>query len=250
MSVTYRKGFPGTQMDIAFASETPITVFFGRSGAGKSVTLRSIAGLLTPDSGLIKVAGETYFDSGRGINLSAQRRRTGYVFQSYALFPHLSVAENLKLGMGSSGRTADSQAQKILEEVGIVPLGSRKPGDLSGGEQQRVALARALARQPRILLLDEPFSAVDAPSRARLRMLLKEVLRQRDIPAVLVTHHASEAFSLGDIIVVMDKGKVEQVGPPDEVFHKPKTLTTARLEPKNDSGEPPFPSSDSTCGYW
>jgi len=230
LEIKYIKKFPEKTMDISFRSERAMTVFFGRSGAGKSVTLRSIAGLVVPDSGTIKVGDKVYFDSKSRINLTPQERRTGYVFQSYALFPHLTVAENLLLAMKTvPKRETRYEVRELLEEVGIPELHDRLPGDLSGGEQQRVALARALARNPQVLLLDEPFSAVDVPSRVRLRTLLKRVQRHRNIPTILVTHQALEAFTLGELIVVMDHGKVEQVGPPEEIFYRPKTLTTARL---------------------
>lgn len=217
-------------MNIEFESTNGITVFFGKSGAGKSVTLRCIAGLLVPDKGEINVGGKTYFSSAQKINLAPQNRKTGYVFQSYALFPHLTVAENLLLVMnGIPKNEAARKMNELLGEVGISELADRYPERLSGGEQQRVALARALARNPEVLLLDEPFSAVDVPGRDRLRLLLKKVQRQRNIPAILVTHQAYEAYSMADQIVIMNKGRVEQVGTPQSVFYKPKTITTARL---------------------
>lgn len=217
-------------MNINFRSSKGITVFFGKSGAGKSVTLKCIAGLLEPDQGEIVVGNKTYFSSNQKINLAPQNRKTGYVFQSYALFPHLTVAENILTVMnGLSKNEAMSKMQELLSEVGISELAGRYPERLSGGEQQRVALARALAREPEVLLLDEPFSAVDAPNRDRLRALLKEVQRQRNIPTILVTHQAYEAFGMADTIVVMDKGKIEQVGTAHDIFFQPQTVKTARL---------------------
>lgn len=228
--VDFKKQFPDRSMDIKFASDSGITVFFGRSGAGKSVTLRCIAGLVEPDNGEIVVGGKVYFSSEKKINLAPQNRKTGYVFQTYALFPHLTVSENLLIVMNSPANQANRQkVRDLLSEVGIAELENRYPGGLSGGEQQRVALARALARDPEVLLLDEPFSAVDVPGRDRLRLLLKKVQRQRNIPAILVTHQSFEAFSMADNIVVMNKGSVEQIGSPQDVFYRPITITTARL---------------------
>jgi molybdate transport system ATP-binding protein len=207
-----------------------VTVLFGPSGSGKTTVLRCLAGLDHPDEGHIQFGDDVWFDTARRIQLTPQRRNVGYLFQEYALFPHLTVAGNVAYGLG---RLARSQRRLRVAEVltlfGIAGLANRYPHQISGGEQQRVALARALARRPRLLLLDEPLSALDAPTREPLRRELKQLLATLNVPALLVTHDRVEALALGDAVVVMDGGGVRQSGPIQEVFDRPKSAAVARI---------------------
>src|SRR5262245_31878197 len=192
-----------------------LTVLFGPSGSGKSTTLRCLAGLDRPERGVIRFGDEIWFDAARGIFLPPQRRRIGYLFQDYALFPHLRVAENIGYGLG---KVAASERRKRFEEItallGLVGLEDYYPRQLSGGQQQRVALARALVCRPRLLLLDEPLSALDAPTREQLRHELRHWLTKLAVPGIVVTHDRVETLALGDHVVVMDHGRVRQCGQP------------------------------------
>ncbi len=207
-----------------------LTVLFGPSGSGKTTTLRCLAGLERPERGHIHLGHETWFDSDRRIFLPPQKRRIGYLFQDHALFPHLNVTHNIAYGLGALGRAERQQRVKEIKELlGLSGLGHRYPGQISGGERQRVALARALVCRPRLLLLDEPLSALDVPLREQLRRELRRSLARLGIPAVLVTHDRVEALSLADFVVVFDEGRIRQSGPVEEVFSKPADLTVARI---------------------
>ncbi|MCC7176087.1 MAG: ABC transporter ATP-binding protein [Bryobacterales bacterium] len=207
------------------------TILFGPSGAGKTTVLRCLAGLETPDRGLIRFGEEIWFDGRAGICLTPQARRVGFLAQDYALFPHLSVRENVEYGLAGKSRAERQQAAaRMLEFFEITKLAGRKPPEISGGEAQRVALARALAPSPRLLLLDEPLSALDVPTRSRVRTELHRHLRAIRIPSLLVTHDRTEAVSLGHNIVVMVEGDVRQAGPVEEVFRRPAgTLVAATV---------------------
>ncbi|HWC98858.1 MAG TPA: ABC transporter ATP-binding protein [Candidatus Sulfopaludibacter sp.] len=201
--------------------EAPVTVLFGPSGAGKSTLLRMLAGLERPTSGRIVFRGETWFDGGVPIDLPPQRRRAGFLFQEYALFPHLTVLENVAYA-------ADRRkAAELLERFGISELAGSKPGSISGGQQQRVALARALAAGPSLLLLDEPLSALDAGTRTRTRRELRRMLTESGIPSIVVTHDRTEAIGLGDTLAVMVAGAIRQTGPVQEVFRRPSDAEVA-----------------------
>src|SRR5215510_9535052 len=207
-----------------------LTVLFGPSGAGKSTTLRCLAGLDRPESGIIRFGDEIWFDAVRGIFLPPQRRRIGYLFQDYALFPHLRVAQNIGYGLGKV--TAPERRQRIEEItalLGLVGLEDHYPSQLSGGQQQRVALARALVCRPRLLLLDEPLSALDAPSREHLRRQLRDWLVELRMSTVLVTHDRIEALALGDHVVVFEAGRVRQSGSVQQVFSAPVDVAVARI---------------------
>jgi molybdate transport system ATP-binding protein len=208
---------------------TPVTVLFGPSGAGKTTLLRCLAGLEKPGEGFIRYGDETWFDAGRSLCLPPQPRRLGYLFQDYALFPHLSVEANVSYGLRSMSKPERlARVAEVLERLGIEELRSRHPGQISGGERQRVALARAVAPRPRLLLLDEPLSALDAPTREKLRVELRKQLLQLDIPAIVVTHDRTEALALADLLVVMAEGRVRQTGPAHEVFQRPADLAVAQ----------------------
>jgi molybdate transport system ATP-binding protein len=207
-----------------------VTVLFGPSGCGKTTVLRCLAGLERPDEGEIRFGGERWFEASAGVSLPAQRRGIGFVFQDYALFPHLDVTANV--GFGLAGLPAGEQRRRVaamLDRLELGGLAGRRPRELSGGQQQRVALARALVREPRLLLLDEPLSALDAVLRDVLRDELRRLLLQAGIPAVVVTHDRNEALVLGDDLVVMDEGRVLQSGPVIEVFNRPASAEVAGI---------------------
>jgi molybdate transport system ATP-binding protein len=199
----------------------PVMVLFGPSGAGKTTVLRSIAGLDTPDSGSIMCGAEVWYDGARGIDLAPQKRRVGYLSQDYALFPHLTVRRNV--GYGVRGWALDP----LLARFDLAGLADRYPRQLSGGERQRVALARALASQPQLLLLDEPLSALDAPTRLRMRTDLRQTLASVQIPTIVVTHDRIEALALGDSIAIMIGGKLRQTGAVESVFDCPADAEVA-----------------------
>lgn len=195
-----------------------ITVLFGPSGCGKTTILRSLAGLHRPQRGVIRLGSETWFDSAENICLSPQVRDIGFLFQDYALFPHLTVLQNIGYGLNQLTSLARQQRiDEMLRPLNLAGLESRYPHQISGGQQQRVALARVLARRPRLLLLDEPLSAIDNSLRAQLRLELRRVLTEFGIPVVLVTHDPVEATALAHQVVVMSNGQVIKTGTIDEV---------------------------------
>jgi molybdate transport system ATP-binding protein len=207
-----------------------VTVLFGPSGSGKTTALRLLAGLERADRGILRFGGSTWSDAARGFHRPPQARDLGFLPQAYSLFPHLSVAANLGYGLVSlSARERTNRIGELVALLGLRGLEDRHPGELSGGQQQRVALGRALARRPRLLLLDEPLSALDHPSQLRLRKELREMLRTLDIPTVLVTHDRAEALQLGDRLVVMDQGRVCQSGDIQQVFDRPTDPAVAAI---------------------
>ena len=223
----------------------------GPSGSGKTSVLRAIAGLLKSPSlqGRVQVGPEPeqlWFDSERGIHLAPQQRRVGLVFQHYALFPHLTAIENVALAAGKTW--ARDQFDALFERMGLAGLQHRRPAHLSGGQQQRVALARALAREPQVLLLDEPFSAVDAPTRQTLYRELAALRQRIAIPMVLVTHDLNEARRLADRVVILDAGESLQVGPPAKVFASPRNARVAELVGIQNHFQGQFFSGDQTGG--
>jgi len=207
--------------DVSFTAEDgKITALLGPSGSGKSTALRMIAGLERPTAGRITIAGE---DQTR---TSVQERRVGFVFQHYALFRHMTVHQNVEFGLRVRKEAPDARRARVLELLDLVhmtPFADRYPGQLSGGQRQRVALARALAPQPKVLLLDEPFGALDAKVRHDLRRWLDELHREIGVTSLLVTHDQEEALELANTIVVMHEGRVEQVGSPADVYDRPAT---------------------------
>ena len=207
-------------------------VLVGENGAGKTTILNILAGLLHPDRGIIRVDADTYFASALGIAVPAEARSIGYVFQDYALFPHLSVFENVAFGLraeGLRGTAVRSRVRAILERFRVLDLADRRPPGLSGGEQQRVALARALVLQPRLLLLDEPLAAIDFRTRTEVRAELRRLLQ--DLPGVtlFVTHSPVEAMVFGDRIAVVESGRISQTGTRDELLRQPRSRYVAEL---------------------
>jgi molybdate transport system ATP-binding protein len=230
LEVQLRKRLPGFSLDVQWATGTGVAVLFGPSGAGKTLTLQCLAGLVRPDSGRIAVDGRVLFDSAAGIDVPPQQRQVGYVFQGYALFPHLSVLENVAFGLRHRPRAERrARAADVLARLGLGGLEQRFPRELSGGQRQRVALGRALAIDPAILLLDEPLSALDAPLRRALRDELRAILSDWRTAAVLVTHDFTEGYRLADRIVVYDGGRVIQAAPRAELLWQPASEQVARI---------------------
>jgi molybdate transport system ATP-binding protein len=201
------------QLDAAFTSSSKRIALFGPSGAGKSLTLRAVAGLLRPDAGRIEINGRVLFDSQAGICLPAQARRVAYLFQDYALFPHLTVAQNIAFGLRRGWRNpprreVGPEAKRWVDAFELGAIVGSYPGEISGGQKQRVALARALMLQPDILLLDEPFSALDAHLRGRMRQELSALQRQLDVPMLLITHDPADVDALADEVFEVRDGKV------------------------------------------
>jgi molybdate transport system ATP-binding protein len=205
-----------------------LLALIGLSGSGKTTTLRSIAGLYRPREGRVRCNGSVWLDTGRGLDLPPHRRPVGLVFQTYALFPHMTALGNVVAALGH--RPAGERVARARDLLALVHLGgfeARRPAALSGGQQQRVAVARALAREPAVLLLDEPFSAVDRPTRRRLHGELAELRQSVRIPIVLVTHDVEEAVALADRLCVIDQGETLQAGRPAELLARP---ANARVE--------------------
>lgn len=213
-------------VDLGVGSETLALV--GPSGAGKSTVLRAIAGLLRPVRGRIAMAGTAWFDGAARVNLAPERRSVGYVFQDYALFPHLTVGENVAFGGGDA-----AAARSMLDRFGIAHLAGERPGAISGGERQRVALARALARRPSVLLLDEPLSALDTRTRSQVRGELQTLLPELGLPTILVTHDFNDAAALGDRVGVLQQGTLRQVGTPHELLSAPADAFVASFTGAN-----------------
>ncbi len=200
----------------------------GPSGAGKTTVLRLIAGLARPDRGRVQCGGDVWVDTARGVSLAPERRSCGYVFQEYALFPNLRAWENVGYGMsGVPRRQRRERAHELLARLELASLAEARPATLSGGERQRVALARALAREPKVLLLDEPLSALDSRTRASASRELAAVLGAADIPALLVTHDFEEASLLADRVAVIDRGRIVQSGPAVELAAAPASAFVA-----------------------
>lgn len=211
----------GGTMDLQIKAEIPDRSFvtlYGPSGAGKTSMLRIIAGLLNPDEGTLSVNGVPWFSSEQKINLSPQRRNVGYVFQDYALFPHMSVRQNLEFALTNS--SDNSTVDELIELMELGQLENRKPDTLSGGEQQRVALARALAQKPQILLLDEPMAALDYKIRLKLQDYLLEIHREFGLTTFLVSHDISEISKLSDLVLVLENGLIKEQGTPEDIFVK------------------------------
>ena len=196
--------------------ENEFVTFFGESGAGKTTVLRMIAGLTKPDAGLIRAGNEVWFDSERNIDLPIQKRNIGFVFQDYSLFPNMTVEENLEFA--APYRNSQDRIKEMLGAVGMMGLKDRRPHQLSGGQNQRVAILRAVLRNPKLLLLDEPFSALDIDLRLRLQEEVFEIHKKFGGTTIFVSHHIAEVFKLSDRVLVIEQGKIARAGTPEEVF--------------------------------
>ena len=234
LSADFEKRFAsGTTIQAAFsqpAARAAVTVLLGRSGSGKTTILRCLAGLERPDRGTITYDSAPWFDANRRINLPPEQRRIGFLFQDYALFPHMTVEQNIAFALHHDARDVRAtRVRELLDEFQLAGLEHRYPRQLSGGQQQRVALARAISRRPRLLLLDEPLAALDGPTRDEIRPGLKRFLNRLDIPTYVVTHDRLDAIVLADRILVVDQGRIVQSGLTRDVFSTPVNAGVARL---------------------
>ena len=231
LEVTIDKRFEGFTLHADFTAGNTAAAILGASGCGKSMTLRCIAGIVKPDSGRIVLDGRVLFDSEKGINLPPQQRNVGLLFQNYALFPNMTVEQNILCALKKEKDPAARKAAcgSALRAMRLEELAHRLPSELSGGQQQRAALARILAGRPRILMLDEPFSALDSYLREEVEGEVGSLLSNFDGTALLVTHDRDEAYRLCREVIVMDSGEVLRAGTTKEVFADPRRLTAARL---------------------
>jgi molybdate transport system ATP-binding protein len=217
-------------LDVDLQAKAGITVLFGPSGAGKTLTLDSIAGFVRPDEGRILLDDEILFDGASGVHLAPRARRCGYVFQNHALFPHMTLRGNLEFAVERlPRRERHRKVAEMLEKFHLAEVSGSRPYQLSGGQKQRCSIARALIGSPRLLLLDEPARGLDAPLRAELYAALRQVRQEFEIPALLVTHNFEECFELGDEMLVVREGRVVQSGTPRKVFEHPANVDVARL---------------------
>lgn len=217
-------------LDVSFEMENELVVLFGPSGSGKTTLFKCISGITDPDNGKVTLGNKVYYDKEKKIKLPIQKRNLGYVFQNYTLFPHMSVRKNIECGLKSWEKQArEIRVMEMLSLFHVEELEARYPSQLSGGQKQRVALARALAPKPELLLLDEPFSALDNEIRNELTKKIKNLKSKFEIPILFITHSLEEAFLLADRILVLYDGKVQQLGTPEEIFYYPKNLYVAKL---------------------
>lgn len=235
LQVNFKKKYDNFHLDINFTADKGITALLGPSGCGKSVSLRTIAGINGADSGFISLKDDkddtVFYDSLSRINMPASARQVGYVFQNYALFPHLTVAQNICYGLNKLSK--EHQKQKLnamLQTIDMLDYGSHYPHEISGGQQQRVALARTLVTEPKLLLLDEPFSALDSHVKQSLEIELLRIIRETFTgTALLVTHNIEEAYRLSDNIVIISEGRTIQQGAKANIIHNPSSTEVARL---------------------
>ncbi len=224
LEVRLKKELPGFDLDVSWSIGDELAVLFGYSGSGKSLSLRMIAGLIKPDAGRIVLNGEVAFDSATKVWMPPQDRSLGFVFQNLALFPHMTVLQNIAWGLkGLDKRTQHERAEEYLVCFHLQDLAKRLPRQISGGQQQRVALARALARRPRALLLDEPFSALDLPLKMELWDVIRDIRDRLHIPIVVVTHDPIDARTLADHLIVYQAGRVLRSDAPVRVLQEPNS---------------------------
>jgi len=217
-------------LDIDFVIRAGFTILFGASGSGKTTLLDCIAGLQTPDRGCISVPDALLFDSVKRVNVPPSRRSVGYLLQSLALFPHMTVEQNVHYGLnGLPARERERRTGEILESFRIASFAKRRPRELSGGERQRAALARTLVTRPRVLLLDEPLTALDALTKSQIVADLRAWNRAQQIPILYVTHQREEVFALGEHVIVLEHGRIVAKGSPQEVLHRPELESIAQL---------------------
>jgi molybdate transport system ATP-binding protein len=221
------RDFP-LEVDIA-AKDGETVVLMGNNGSGKTTVLNLAAGLMRPDEGVIEVDGRMLFDSGTGVDLPVEQRNVGYVFQNYALFPHMTVYDNVAFGLRMKRQPVESEVREELETLDMWDLRNVRAAKLSGGQKQKVALARSLVTRPSLLLLDEPLSALDAQMYGTIRETLRERIKKGRIPAIIVSHSLRDARELGDRVFVMDRGQVVLSGEPEDVLRKGQSLFVDNL---------------------
>src|SRR6202163_2904182 len=236
ISARLRKTFPARpdsasfSLDLEFQAAAGVTVLFGPSGSGKTLTLHLVAGVVRPDDGRILLDDEILFDGATGISLPPQARNCGYVFQDYALFPHMTLRQNLEFAAERRPRLErHRRVNEMLERFRLGDAAGRRPHELSGGQRQRCSIARALIGGPKLLLLDEPAQGLDAPLRFELYDVLRQVRADFKTPVLLVTHDLDECFELGEEMLILREGKIVQSGPPSNILEQPANLEVARL---------------------
>ena len=227
---TPREDSSGFMLDLEFQAGAAVTVLFGPSGSGKTLTLDSVAGFVRPDEGRILLDDAILFDAATGVHLTPQARQCGYVFQNYALFPHMTLRQNLTFAAEQRPRLErHRRVNEMLERFRLTEAAGRRPHEVSGGQRQRCSIARALIGGPRVLLLDEPAQGLDAPLRAEFYEVLRQVRADFKTPVLLVTHDLDECFELGDEMIVLHDGRIVQSGPPANILRAPASLDVARL---------------------
>jgi molybdate transport system ATP-binding protein len=236
LELRIRKRFTGRadsapfSLDVEFRASGGVTVLFGPSGSGKTLTLDAVAGFTTPEEGRILLDGDILFDAATGVDLPPRARHCGYVFQNYALFPHMTLRQNLAFAAERRPRLErHRKVSEMLERFHLTDAAGRRPHEVSGGQKQRCSIARALIGSPKLLLLDEPARGLDAPLRAELYGLLRQVRTEFQIPTLLVTHDLEECFELGDEMLILREGRLVQSGSPRAIAEKPASVEVARL---------------------
>ena len=230
LHIDITKNLSSFNLDVSMESKGGIIGFLGASGSGKSMTLKCIAGLEKPSKGKIVINDKVLFDSQEKINIKTRDRKVGFLFQNYALFPHMTIKDNIEIGLDKISKDEKSKlSSNYIKKFGLEGLEKRYPWQLSGGQQQRVALARALITSPDILLLDEPFSALDNHLRASMERELVELLKDYEGTVVFVTHDIAEAYRVCDKIIVFDGGKAKDIREKNVLFQTPQSLAEAKL---------------------
>ena len=229
INVQIKKKLGSFRLDIRFQSDSKRIGILGASGCGKSMTLKSIAGIETPDEGRIEVEGRTLFDRESKVNLKPQKRNVGYLFQNYALFPTMSVEKNIAAGLKGSRQENDRRVREMIGKFQLEGLEKRLPGQLSGGQQQRVALARIMAYEPDVILLDEPFSALDMYLRDQLQQELIRMLEDYEGTVIMVSHNRDEVYRFSEELLIIDQGRIAASGETKELFQNPVSKEAARL---------------------
>lgn len=225
LKIDIRHQLADFELKVAFNAPAGVTALFGASGAGKTTVINALSGLMYPDYGCISLDNQVYLDTEKGINLSVQKRRLGYVFQDHRLFPHMRVARNLSYGQRMQGLPKDPEAEeKVISMLGLAPLLQRFPAALSGGEKQRVAIGRALLSKPRILLLDEPLASLDQARRQEILPYLERLRDEAGLPILYVSHSVSEVARLATTVVILERGKMRRIGPVSEIFADPEAV--------------------------
>lgn len=224
LRVSVKKGLRDFTLDVDLdVGDTEVLALMGENGSGKTTVLNIISGLTAPDKGLVELGGRTIFDSDRGADVPPESRNIGYLFQNYALFPHMSVFDNVAFGLRMRRKPSgdvEAKVMRLLESVGLQGLRREKAAKLSGGQKQRVALCRALAIDPAVFLLDEPLSALDAEAQAAMRRDLRPFIKNAGVPCIIVTHSVREAMEIADRVCVMEQGRMLAIGTPESVLQK------------------------------
>lgn len=229
LKLDIKKDFGNFKLDVNFENDNGVLGILGASGSGKSLSLKAIAGIVKPDSGKIILNDRVLFDSEKKINVPTKDRKVAYLFQDYALFPNMTVYDNIKCGFREKKENYEDLIDKKLDELHIGHIKNKIPGEISGGEKQRAALARILVNEPEILLLDEPYSAIDGYLRWSIELEIKNIIEEYKIPTLFVSHDRDEIYRMCDEIVIMDKGKSEDKKKTKELFHNPETMAAAEL---------------------